>query len=312
MQKLISTIGALMLCFSLSAQDYSSIDNGVIALGPLANDNVSIITKKITAGLSDNGQKARAIYVWIANNIAADPKTSKNFDQKNILPEQVILLRKSNSKGFANLYQEMASQANIRCLVVEGFKRKTIADINDVYDAPNYAYNVVQLGKSPEQWYYVDAFAAAGTLDGKYTSFTKKYSPLYFFTDKNTFNLDHIAQNEAWQLGAGKYSRKELFSMPVFFSPVYEFGISKAIPVSGLIKGKISKPVSFSFHALKPVEKIEVSVREGKKVFTKPIEFTQSGQKISFTYKFEKSASGGLYILINGKEAIGYQIEMEE
>ena len=70
----------------------------------------------------------------------------------------------------------MCSQANIRCLSVDGYVKNFPEEINDIPDEINHSWNVVQLGLSPEEWYYVDAAKGSGYLDKKRSVFTKKFT----------------------------------------------------------------------------------------------------------------------------------------
>ncbi len=147
-----------------SQNNYSSTDEFVQKQGSMDSLNLAQIAQRITAVSSDKEQQARAIFYWIANNIALDPKAIKGNDQRKSLPEDVTKLRKGTALGFAKLYQEMASIANIRCLVVDGYIRNGIEDLNSPPDEINHSWNVVQLGQSPDSWYVLDAAKAGDEL----------------------------------------------------------------------------------------------------------------------------------------------------
>ena len=122
MKKLVFAFIFIGAAFNVFAQQskYKNIDEAVKKLGPLNNFNVAVIADTVTEKFADNEQKARAIFYWIANNIQLDPKGTRQNDDKNILPEKVIALRKATPLGFSLLVQEMCSAANIRCLSVDG------------------------------------------------------------------------------------------------------------------------------------------------------------------------------------------------
>jgi transglutaminase/protease-like cytokinesis protein 3 len=183
------------------ADHYTTTDNFIKNLGSLDSLNVARIADTLTRRLSDKEQKARAIFYWIANNIALDLKAIKSNDQRKSLPEDVVKMRKGTPLGFAKLFQEMSSLANIRCLVVDGYVKANTDDINSPSDESNHSWNVVQLGLSPDQWYFVDVAKASGYTDKKMSSFTREFTSNYFFPDKALFNLDHFPDNDAWQLG---------------------------------------------------------------------------------------------------------------
>lgn len=293
---------------------YKAVDDFVMKLGSLNNFNVATIADTITRHFTDKEDKARAIFYWIANNIAQDAKGIKQADQKNTLPEQIVQSRKSTSLGFSLLVQEMCSLANIRCLSVDGYIKNSTEDINEKADEPNHSWNVVQLGQSPEQWFYVDACKGSGYLDKKMATFTKSFTSDYFFADKTLFNLDHYPDNSAWQLGAGPKSIKEFYALPVLFNAAHEYGLGKPKPLTGYIKTTNTTPVSFSFPFNgSNIAAVELMMGDGRKIKKpEPMNFTTSGGTISFSYLFKTADTFPITIMADGKPLLAYTVEVTE
>lgn len=305
----------LLVPFSVFAQQYSKVDNFVKSLGPMPDKNVAVIAKEITISFTEKEDKARAIYYWISNNVALDPKSIKSGDQRNSDPVKVIELRKATALGFSLLLQEMCSQAGIRCLSVDGYTKSFPGEINDPADEPNHSWNVVQLGQSPEEWYYVDAAKGAGFLDSKQAVFIKKFSSEYFFANRILFNLDHYPDNSAWQLGAGPKSLKDFYALPVIAPAAYELGLQKPQPAGGLIKTNTKGTVSFNFpySSAKSINAIELIMGDEKKQSKPvPMNFSTSGGSISFTYQFKREDEFPLKIMADGVELLSYKAEVSE
>ena len=303
-----------IFCFAQQSK-YKNVDEAVEKLGPLNNFNVAVIADTITEKFADNEQKARAIYYWIANNIQIDPKGTKQNDDKNILPEKVIALRKATPLGFSLLVQEMCSAANIRCLSVDGYVKNYAAEINETADEKNYSWNVIQLGQSPETWYYVDAARASGYLDKKSTVFTKQFTSEYFFADRKLFNLAYYPDNGAWQLGGGVKSVKDFYALPVFNNFSFALGLGKPLPLTGYIKTSLKKTVVFTFPVNGAVDIKNISLIMGdEKKQPKPeaMNFENNGGAISFTYQFKKEDTFPLRIVADGKDILQYMVEVTE
>jgi transglutaminase/protease-like cytokinesis protein 3 len=295
--------------------NYSATDQFVERQGAMDSLNLAQIAQRITAVSGDKEQQARAIFYWIANNIALDPKAIKGNDQRRSLPEEVVKARKGTALGFSKLYQEMASIANIRCLVVDGFIRSGIEDLNSPADEINHSWNVVQLGQSPDSWYVLDAAKASGTMDKKMTVFTKRFTSGYFFTDKTLFNLDHYADNSAWQLGPGPKSIKEFYSLPIIGQAAYDYVLKKPTPATGLIKTKTKGKVAFTLpvNSGATIETVSLLIGEGKKIQKpEPMNFTNSGGAINFSYQFKVEDTYPVKILVDGKEILEYMVEVSE
>ena len=72
------------------ADKFKYVDEVVAKVGAMLKNNVAEVAEKITKDFNANEDKARAIYYWITNNIAIDPKATKQNEVKNTLPEIVI------------------------------------------------------------------------------------------------------------------------------------------------------------------------------------------------------------------------------
>ncbi|MEO6490978.1 MAG: transglutaminase domain-containing protein [Ferruginibacter sp.] len=315
------TIILLSFIFSTSIdlfaqnKDNSATDEYVKNLGPLSALNVATIADTITEKFTDKYDKARAIFYWISNNIQLDPKAIKSNDNKRTDPVDVIQFRKTTPGGFSLLIQEMCSMANIRCLSVDGYVKYNATDINNKADDMNHSWNVVQLGQSPEQWYYVDAAKGSGYVDLKTKLFVKQFTSEYFFADKTLFNLDHYPDNQAWQLGIGPKSLKEFYALPVISNAAYKYGLQRPDPRTGYIKTKSDAAVKFTFNYNNkiPINNIFLQMGEEKKQWKpEPINFNDNGGSVTFTYKFKKADTYPVRIVADGNELLQYFVESEE
>lgn len=311
---------ALWFIFTLTAlqgfaQNYAKTDSLVKGFGAMTDKNVAQIAQTITISFPEKIQKARAVFYWIAHNIAIDPKATKSYDQKNSDPVKVIELRKATPLGFSLLFQEMCSQADIRCLSVDGYTKSFADEINDQPDEINHSWNVVQLGQSKDEWFYVDVAKAAGYLDKKQSLFTPEFCSAYFFTNKILFNLSHYPDNGAWLLGPGPKSLKDFYALPVFGAAAFELGVQKPMPASGLLKSKLNGKIDFTipYNEKKNITKLEIVAGDERKN-PKPVlvKFSSAEGGMQFTYNCKTEAEFPLKILADGREILVYQLLVEE
>lgn len=298
------------------AQDprFKQVDDYVKSLGKLDPLNMGSISHILTKKFTDNTEKARAIFDWIAFNISFDTKKYRSGGNDKMLSDEVLKTRKANAYGYAALFQDMCSVAKIRCLTVDGYVKNTIEDIGEKPDAFNHTWAVVQLGNSPEEWHYVDPAMGSGYLDEKMATFTREFNDAYFFADKTIFNYQHFPDNAAWLLGPGTKDLKSFLSFPVVKSPVYELGARRFEPEKGLIKTKVSNSVLFSIR-VKPaytVEIVSLQVGTAKKKETKTVNYIVENGNVSFKYKFEEADTYPVNVLINNKLVLSYVVEVTE
>ena len=305
------------LAFNSSAQtngrDFTAIDAYVKSLGPLEGMSMGTINNVVSNKFTDKIDKARAIYYWIAHHIKYDIKAARTSNTTKNTPAEVLLSRKATGIGFASLFQDMCSSADIRCLTVDGFVKNNTGQIGEKDSDINHSWAVVQLGQSPETWYYVDPAWGSGYVDAEMKVFTPYYTDAYFFTEKETFNLQHYPDNQAWRLGNGPKGKGDFFELPVVRVAAMELGIKKLSPNDGKMKAKAGKPVKFSF-TLKTTEeitKVELGVGEKKKYKVVEIQYSNSASTLSFTYKFEDASSYPVTVFVNGKEFVQYYVDVE-
>jgi len=301
--------------FQVDAQnDYSIVDNYVKSLGSLDTLNMGTISYTVTKKFADPKEKVRAIFDWIAYNINYDLKAGKNNDNEKTSTELVLKTRKATAVGFAGLFQDMCSVVKIRCLTVDGYAKFTTEQIIEKPDGLNHTWAVVQLGQSPDSWYYVDPTWSSGYADDKMTKFTKAFNADYFFADKSIFNYQHFPDNSAWLIGEGTRSSSTFFSLPLVKSAAYEYKLGKFLPANGFIKTKLSKPVAFNIklNTTIPIEIVSLEMGENKKKKTKTVDFTFSEGNLSFSHKFDMEVTYPVTVLVNNKPVLGYLVEVSE
>jgi hypothetical protein len=314
---LLNTIFLLLVFFTFAqptTKEYQAVDDAVKKLGSFDSLNMGTISNIVTKNFTTKELKVRAIYAWIANNITFDIKAYKSNDASKSSSADVLKYRKAIGAGYAALFQDMCSSAKIRCLTVDGFIKKNTEEINEKKPEINHTWAVVQLGQSPETWYYVDVCMGAGYLDKLEKNFIKAYDGSYFFSDKKIFNNQHYPDNEAWKLGAAPKNKKDFYELPITKKGTYYYGISAFAPASGIIKAKVGKPVQFNLVGsnISGILKIALQMVVNKKVIEKEMNFSATGSNISFTYTFNTDDEFPLTITLNDKETLQYLLIVEE
>ncbi len=291
-----------------STKDYTAVDAHAIKVGKLDSLNMGSIAAVLTKPFPEKVDKVRAIYTWIAYNISYDLKAAQNNDPEKSKTADVLKFRKGIGLGFSKLLQDMCSVVGIRCLVADGYVRRNFDDLEDGVKEINHSWAVVQLGQSPDTWYYVDAALASGKWDNDFKVFTKQYSDKYFFTDKPLFNKQHFPDNIAWLLGTGAKTLDEFNKQPWLRTAGIEYGLKSSVPALARFKAKSNEFVSFNLR-LAEVDKVStVKIKYGnpKKPKIKDAIFEFSGSSIAFKHKFDIADEYPVTIEVDGKDLITY------
>ena len=293
-------------------RDFTAVDAYVKSLGSLETMSMGTINNVVSNKFPDKIDRVRAIYDWIALNISYDIKAARSNSTTKNSPTDVLLSRKAVGIGFAGLFQDMCSSADIRCLTVDGFVKNNTAQIGEKGAEINHSWAVVQLGESPETWYYVDPAWGSGYADAELKVFTKSFTDAYFFSDKAIFNLSHYPDNQAWKLGSAPKNKKDFFELPVIKVAALEFDMRKFTPNDGIVKAKVNKAVSFSYilNSKTDISKVTLGIGERKKYKLKDVDFVFTNGTLSFSYKFDEDGGYPVMVMINGKELMAYTVEV--
>lgn len=297
-----------------SHKDFSAVDSYVKTLGSLDTLNMGTISSRVTKKFPDNLDKVRAIFDWIAYNISYDFKAARNNNNDKSSSDEILKSRKATSVGYAALFQDMCSVVKIRCLTVDGYTRNDVEQIGEKPDEFNHTWAVVQLGQSPESWFYVDPAWGSGYTDDKLTSFTRAFNDRYFFANNTVYNYQCFPDNIHWQLGTGPKALKEFINLPLVKPAAHDFDLKSFVPATGFIKTKSSKAVQFSIKIADTVDVqiAALAIGNDRKKKTKTVDYTFHGGTLAFSYKFEEEDTYPVTVLINNKPILTYNAEVIE
>ena len=309
----------LLSCISLHASaqlgtaNYKAIDEYVQKLGNLDTFNMGTIAAIVTRPFTDKKERARAIFDWIAFNISFDPKAARSGNSQKNSSTEVLQNRKAVGIGFASLFQDMCSAVDVRCLVPDGFVKNNVEQIGDSKTDINHSWAVVQLGQSPEEWFYVDPAWGSGYCDADMKVFTHSFNDAFFFADKTIFNLQHYPDNEAWKLGPAPKTKSDFYALPLVKDAAYTLKLNGFSPREGHIKAKAGKGVSFEFR-LDPgatVSKLSLLKGDHKKAREEDIPFSFDKGLLKCSLKFEEGSSFPVTVRVNGKDLLTYMVDVD-
>lgn len=201
MKKLIPALTLVaVLCSPAIAQDFSKIDEKARATPFPKNDDVAALATSLTTGLFTEKEKARAIYVWIAEHIRYDIKTFEDVQDrdfakvaKRIEPAAVLKRQKGICEGYAALFGALCQSAGLTCLKVDGQTKSPKGRV----EATGHAWNLV---RADGEWGLVDATWGAGDVDMEARKYTKRFQDYFFFAKPESLVADHFPADPLFQL----------------------------------------------------------------------------------------------------------------
>lgn len=149
--------------------DYTAVDTYASRLS-LQDRDIEWLTDTLTKPFPTEQEKARAIFVWISENIAYDCGSENHLEEEPAVAidplyytqlqlENIMSTRRTRCDGYAFLFRLMCRLAEINCSVVEGYARFDGKKVDPATVQPNHAWNAACLDG---EWYEIDVTAGSG------------------------------------------------------------------------------------------------------------------------------------------------------
>lgn len=178
----------ILIATGINAQNFKDIDNYVLSLNLGRNLSKEEIALTVTKNAFTKKEKARAIFVWLADNIAYDTDF-KIYDADNALK-----YRKSVCQGYSELYADMCSAVGVNVITASGKSKWFNYKINDRLG--DHAWSLVEVDDGG--YIIVDVTWGAGNVNGQ--TFTKELKDYWFDADPHLFIFSHFPDDTQHQL----------------------------------------------------------------------------------------------------------------
>ncbi len=253
MSRLVKTLALIsLLISSIAASAQKSTLEKTVLNYPNRFSSVNELADRIQADFTSQKDKAKAVYVWMANHISydikginkqkrvafkysseADLKAQKRAFRKE-LALKTLKRRKAVCEGYATLFKELCTHFNIKCEIITGSSKTFIAEIGNTRLPSNHAWNAIKLNGT---WRLVDVTWGAGSVDYSQMRFRRSYNPSFFDTEPSDFIINHFPDKSQWQLLDQKMSPRT--------REYYKEDLIEYCRKNGLILGMALWPVAF-------------------------------------------------------------------
>jgi hypothetical protein len=173
-------------------------------------------------------EKARAIFIWIANNIAYD--TSFKITSK----EGALKQGKGVCEAYSGLFKSLGELVGLEVITVSGDSKQYFYKRPSDLDKGGHAWNVVKVDDG--RWMIVDATWGAGHVSNRI--FTRKLSAHWFDPKPEIFIFTHFPKEDVWQLLNKPVKRDEFLRMPPLSPELVSWGFNPDAMFSYFTKTK--------------------------------------------------------------------------
>lgn len=218
-----------------------------------SSKDIDALANAITQKYPDSLSRIKAAYVWVAKNITYTEQSHGRLQHTATHIDSVLKYKSTICSGYVNVFCLLCKKAGITCKEIDGFGRTGTQAVLDAHFSVNHAWAAVWLNG---RWNLTDPTWGSGyTLEGtkQFISATNDY---YFFTEPETFILDHYPKNSDWQLLKSTVSWQQFILYPGVCLGAKENEVSGCQPAQSLIHTTAGSRVQFAFTSKKPLQSI--------------------------------------------------------
>lgn len=182
----------------LKCRDFSAVDTHATRYPrqSLPNSDLKWLAEQLCSPFDSPTDKARAIYKWLAENIAYNADAFFSGNVQASTPASTMRSGLAVCEGYASLFVAIAIHAQLDCLVVSGHGKGYGFQAVEL-DAPlpppstNHAWNAVRLDDGA--WHLIDATWGAGSVTT--AGYSKNFNPALFTNTNEEFGFRHFPSN---------------------------------------------------------------------------------------------------------------------
>lgn len=179
------------------AGEFAAVDAHVDRTPAAAERTVEDLAHYLARAGQDDRSRARAVFRWVAANVAYDVHGLLSGEYGDLTPAGVLQRREAVCTGYAQLVEALGRAMGLEIRVVRGWSKGYGYATGQTFDGPtNHAWNVVRIDG---HWQLMDATWGAGYL-GPGTEFVPSFQEHYFLTEPEQFVFDHLPVQPEWQL----------------------------------------------------------------------------------------------------------------
>lgn len=211
--------------------DFTRVDDMARSVPESEEQSVQSLAAYFRYQVQDDLELARAIFIWLTDNIAYDTEAYFAGTGAVYAPESVLRKRKSVCEGYARLYKAIGEAAGLVVEQVTGYAKGYGYATGSPIRGTNHAWNRVLIG---EEWLLIDATWGAGSVNGR--TFVRRFNEFYFGPNPKALIFSHLPTDAGRQQLDHPVAPSEFSAFPEIPEELFVLGLDPD-PVLEALRG---------------------------------------------------------------------------
>ena len=239
----------LFTSLNIFSQEFIKVDAKVLEYPRFST--VELLASQIENDFSTDKDKARAAFFWLAKNIRYNLKEYYNPRQRsyrfsyateaekiakyqNLVDNLVKTTFRSKTgvcEEYAQSFKKICDLLHIEAEVIKGNVRNAAAEIGEIPNTTNHAWNAVKID---DEWLILDATWAAGyEYNGKWI---RDFNDYFYDIPKDKILKSHYPEASIWMLRFGRMTVDEFYNQPIYSNTFLGLEAELIAPKRGTIE----------------------------------------------------------------------------
>ena len=209
----------------LPKNPFSSIDRYSRNVPSTATIDVQNLANYLQQKAKTDIEKARAIYIWITDNVRYDDDAYNSGNYPDYTAEYVLQNRKAVCEGYSNLFLELGEEMEIEVEKILGYAKGYGYRKGKKFKESDHAWNAVRING---EWKIIDSTWGSGygkNVNGRLVS-KKKFDNYWFNVDPFEAIFNHLPEDDEFSFIQPSISLSQYEQMPNLDEEYFELGFN--------------------------------------------------------------------------------------
>lgn len=204
---------------------FARIDKYARQCPKVAEESLESLSNYLQAGKKSDLDKARAIFVWLTENIVYDDDSYNSGNDGDNSAEGVLSNKKAVCEGFSNLFLALGQRMGLEIEKVVGYAKGYSYSSGMKFKETNHAWNIIKIDGN---WRIFDATWGQGNginVNGRLQS-KKEFDDYWFNVDPFEAIFNHFPQDSKHSFIQPSLSLSSYEKFPNIDEEYFEIGFS--------------------------------------------------------------------------------------